>query len=269
MRLRFGRWIAAGLLLGACSCGAGSERATLSVYAASSLTEAFTELAETFMGTHPGVRVEMTFSGSQVLRVQIEEGAPADVFASADAEHVEALIGEGLMDEARVFAYNELVIVVPPDNPADIESFEDLPRAERIVLGTPAVPVGRYARETLAAADSVIRPGFSADVLAHVVSEESNVRLARSKVELGEADAAVVYRTDAAASDRVRMIPIPASVNVRADYLMGEVRRPDEAGEVGAEPGSEAAPAQAGEWDALVRSAVGREVLERHGFVVP
>jgi molybdate transport system substrate-binding protein len=266
VRLRFGWWVAAGLLLGASSCAGGSDRTTLSVYAASSLTEAFTELGTRFMGTHSGVDVQMTFSGSQVLRLQIEEGAPADVFASADAEHVGALIAEGLMADGHVFAYNELVVAVPLDNPAGIDSFADLPRAERIVLGTRAVPAGRYAREMLAAADSLVRPGFSADVMAHVVSEESNVRLARSKVELGEADAAVVYRTDAAASDRVRVIRIPDAVNVKARYLMGAVRRHDADGDIGAEP-ARAGPAA--DWDAFVRSAVGREVLERHGFVVP
>jgi molybdate transport system substrate-binding protein len=189
-----------------------------------------------------------------VLRVQIEQGAPADVFASADPEHMRALVEAGIVAESRVFAHNELVVVVPPDNPADIETFLDLPRARRLVLGTRGVPVGRYARAVLSAVDSLLRPGFSDAVLEHLVSEESNVRLARSKVELGEADAAIVYRTDAAASDRVRTIAIPDEVNVRAEYVVGVVARD------GASPVAEA-------WLSAVLSPEGQAIFERHGFV--
>jgi len=231
----------------------GVEGTRLSIYAASSLTEAFEELSVLFARTHPAASLSTTTAGSQVLRTQIEQGAPADVFASANPEHMEALVAAGLASDARVFAYNELVIVVPLDNPAGIDSFEDLPNARRLVLGTPNVPVGRYARQALAAADSLVRPGFVEAVLDGLVSEESNVRLARSKVELGEADAAIVYRTDAASSDRVRTVAIPPEVNVRAEYLIGALERADRS------PLAEA-------WIELVLSAEGRAVLERHGF---
>ena len=245
--------MAAALLLGA--CGGEADRATLAVYAASSLTEAFRELETVFEQAHPGTDVAVTLAGSQVLRIQIEQGAPADVFASADPEHLHALVDAGLVREGRVFANNELAVIVPSDNPAGIESFEDLLRARRLVLGTPDVPVGRYAREALAGADSLVRPGFEAAVLSNVVSEESNVRLARAKVELGEADAAIVYLTDAAGSDRVRTVPIPDPMNVHAEYLIGVVER------AGRSPLADA-------WIDLVLSAAGRAVLERHGFVV-
>jgi molybdate transport system substrate-binding protein len=240
------------VLLAACGSDAPG-RTGLAIYAASSLTEAFAELETMFEAAHPEADVAVTFAGSQVLRIQIEEGAPADVFASANAEHLLALVDAGLMSESRGFARNELVVIVPVDNPAGIESFADLPRARRRVLGTAEVPGGRYAREALAGADSHVRPGFQAAVQATRVSEAPNVRHARAKVELGEADAAIVYLTDAAGSDRLRTIPIPRAMNVEAEYLIGVVER---AG------GSALAPA----WIDLALSRAGQAVLERHGF---
>lgn len=255
MRARLWALVAGLLLAGACAGPEAAARTRLSVYAASSLTEAFTELEALFEQAHTEADASVTFAGSQILRIQIEQGAPADVFASADPGHMEALLQAGLVSEGRVFAQNELVVVVPHDNPAGIESFAELPEARRVVLGTPAVPVGRYAREALAAADEHVRPGFQAAVLANVVSEETNVRLARSKVELGEADAAIVYRTDARASQALRTLAIPDEVNVRATYLVGAVERE------GRSPLTEA-------WIDLLLSPEGRAVLERHGFVV-
>jgi molybdate transport system substrate-binding protein len=246
--------LAVGALGMTSGCGpAEAGREQLGVFAASSLTEAFQEMEALFERAHPGTDAVVTFAGSQVLRIQIEEGAPADVFASADAEHVEALVDAGIVREARVFAHNRLVLIVPLDNPAGIEAFGDLPRARRLVLGTPDVPAGRYAREALTRAEAHVRPGFRDAVLARLVSEEANVRLARAKVELGEADAAIVYRTDALGSDRVRAIAIPDDVNVEAEYRMGVVDRPG---------GSELSEA----WIELVLSDEGRAVLERHGF---
>jgi molybdate transport system substrate-binding protein len=238
----------------AAGCSGGAPSSQLTVYAASSLTEAFGDMETLFERAHPGIDVAITFAGSQVLRIQIEEGAPADAFASANPEHMQALVDAGLVRSARVFAHNELVLIVPSDDPAGIETFDDLPDAERLVLGTAEVPVGRYARRVLAAADSLVRPGFEAAVMRHLVSEESNVRLARSKVELGEADAAIVYRTDAALSDAVRTIPIPKTLNVRADYLIGVVA-------------GGASSDLADAWIATVLSPEGQAVLERYGFL--
>lgn len=242
--------VSAILLLAGCTAAGQPD---LTVYAASSLTEAFTELEAVFERAHPSADVAVTFAGSQVLRIQIEEGAPADVFASADPRHMQALVDAGLAPGPRVFARNELVVIVPPDNPAGIDAFRDLARARRLVLGTKDVPVGRYAREVLEAADTLWGPGFRDAVMSGLASEEPNVRLARAKVELGEADAAIVYRTDAAASERVRMVPIPDRVNARADYLIGVIERE------GRSPLADA-------WIELVLSAEGRAVLERHGF---
>ena len=254
MKSRFN--IALGLALGACAGDGAIEPGELSVYAASSLTEAFGELEEIFESAHPSVDVSITFAGSQVLRLQIEQGAPADVFASANMDHMQALVDSGLVEEGHVFAQNDLVIIVPPDNPAAIEELGDLGEAQRLVIGTASVPAGQYAREILRRAAPSHEEGFEAIVMSRVVSEESNVRLARAKVELGEADAAIVYRTDAGSSDRVRVVEIPRELNVIANYPIGVVP----AG--GARDAADA-------WVRLVGSAEGRSVLERHGFIVP
>jgi molybdate transport system substrate-binding protein len=237
------------------ACGSGtSSRTELDVYAASSLTDAFRDLEPLFEASHPDVHVSLAFAGSQVLRLQIEQGADADVFASANPEHMQALVDAGKVREGNVFAHNELVVIVPADNPAGIESFADLPRATRIVLGTENVPVGRYARRSLGLAEERFGAGFEESVMAHVVSEETNVRLARVKVELDEADAAIVYLTDAIGSERLRVIRIPDDLNVRADYLIGVVTGSDHA---------ELAEA----WIDLVMSPEGQQTLAARGFV--
>lgn len=249
------------VVAGACSRADASDgRVTLDVYAASSLTEAFSELERLFEDRYPAVDATLTFAGSQVLRVQIEQGAPADVFASADPDHVRALEDAGLVIEGRTFTHNELVVIVPLGDPAGIESFGDLARAERIVLGTEAVPAGRYAREAIARYSDNTRSDFEIEVLDRVVSEESNVRLVRAKVELGEADAAIVYRTDAAASDDVEVVWIPSEANVLAVYRIGVV-----ADASGDDPRDGVAARQ---WVDFVLSSTGREVLARHGFAV-
>lgn len=251
--LRVGVALCAAVILSGCG-SPGSDRRPLRVFAASSLTDAFREMAGAFEGAHPGTDVVLVFAGSQVLRLQIEQGAPADVFASANPRHMEALVEDGLVSGQRVLARNELVVIVPPANPAGIESFADLVRAERIVIGTPNVPVGAYAREALRRAGSGGGAGaFEEEVLDRVVSEESNVRLVRAKVELGEADAAIVYRTDAV-TGRVRTVHLPPRVNVLAHYLIGMVEGAENA-------------AAAERWAEFVASPEGRSILSRHGFL--
>lgn len=244
-------------ILGAAAVAAGDDegegRRKLQVFAASSLADAFREMETAFEATHPGTDVELVFAGSQVLRLQIEQGARADVFASADHRHIESLERAGLVMEYVEFAGNELVVIVPPDNPAGIESFGDLGRARRLVIGTENVPVGAYTREMLRRAGDRKGRGFESRVLDRVVSEESNARLVRAKVELGVADAAIVYRTDTAPG-RVRAIPVPHWANVRAGYRMGPV-----AGSANAE-GAE-------QWIGFAGSPAGREILSRRGFL--
>ena len=244
-------------ILGAAAVGGcgGDDgwRRPLRVFAAASLTDAFREMETAFEATYPGTDVGLVFAGSQVLGFQIEQGAAADIFASADHSHIESLKRVGLLSGYRRFAGNELVLIVPPGNPAAIESFADLPRAERLVIGTEHVPVGAYAREALRRAGMRLGTEFESEVLSRVVSEESNARLVRAKVELGVADAAIVYRTDVAPG-RVRAIPVPSGANVRANYMMGTV--------------TEAAnPAGAALWLDFVESPAGQDILARRGFV--
>ncbi len=246
------------LLLGAlllAGCARQSSAPTLQVFAASSFTDAFQALETAFEIDHPGADVVLSFAGSQVLRLQIELGAGADVFASANAHHMQTLIDQGRVHDSRIFARNALTLITPLDNPADIQQFKDLPRARRLLVGTEAVPVGSYTAEVLRRSAAVLGHAFAAEVRARVVSRESNVRLIRAKVALGEADAAIVYRTDAAATDRVREVPIPPALNVAADCLIGRV----EGG---------ALPALADRWTGFVGGNAGQRILAQHGFVV-
>ena len=246
-----------GFLLPASAFGSGDpEPLRLNVYAASSLTDAFTEIERAFEAAHDGVDAALTFAGSQVLRLQIEQGAPADLFASANPDHARALRDARLLGGVRPFAVNELAVIVPLDNPAGIESYGGLTAAERLVIGTENVPVGRYTRAALRRSAAALGAEFEATVLSRVVSLENNVRLVRAKVELGEADAGIVYRTDAVASTRVRTIPIPADLNEHAEYVIGIVTN-----------GDAAEPAE--RWIAFLLSPVGRTILGEHGFLAP
>jgi molybdate transport system substrate-binding protein len=232
-----------------------SEPTRLVVFAASSLTDVFNDLERSFEAANAGVDVVLSLGGSQLLKLQISEGAPGDVFASADGAHMRALVSAGLARPSQTFAHNELVIVVPSDNPARIAELEELPRAQRLVIGAASVPVGSYTRELFARASSAYGASFEEAVLSRVVSEESNVRLVRAKVELGEADAAVVYRTDAAASTNVKQVLLPPELNVRASYPIAVLTRA-------------AQPELARRWVSHVLSPAGKAALETRGFLV-
>jgi molybdate transport system substrate-binding protein len=189
----------------------------LVVFAAASLRELFQDLQQDFVQQHRGAKIIFNFSGSQELRAQIENGAPADVYAAADASYVEPLRVKGLVTRSEVFTCNDLVVVVPKDNPARLSSFEQLPRAKSIVLGTKDLPVGKYAEAVLDRAGART-PNFRRDVEAKVVSRELTVKHVLAKVAMGEAEAGIVYRTDARASNQVQLIEIPGSFNVMARY---------------------------------------------------
>jgi len=243
--LGLGRVLGLGLALGlgfAPRTARAAPTPELTVFAASSLREAFTAIAQQFEAEHAGARVALQFAGSQELRVQIENGAAADVFASADEKQM-ARVGE-LMLEPAVFAHNQPVVVVPHDNPAGLRAFADLAKAHRIVLGAHEVPIGAYADRILAAAHM--------DLEGRVVSRELNVRQVLAKVELGEADAAIVYRTDAAHA-AVQVIEIPPGLNLTAEYPIAVLARARQ-------------PELAAQFVRLVRSSAGRSVLLRFGF---
>jgi len=236
------------------ACCALLAVAQLTVFAASSLRDAFQDLGRNLEQQHPGTSVSFNFAGSQELRTQVEHGARADVFASADPRTLRALAGAGLALEPQVFARNEPVIVVPAGNPAGIHSLADLPRARRLVVGAPEVPIGEYTVRILEAASRRYGPAFGAAVESRVASRELNVRQVLAKVALGEADAAIVYRTDALASrGAVEVISIPPELNVVAEYPIAVLRGAPQAGLARA-------------FVELVLSPAGQAVLARHGF---
>ncbi len=233
-----------------------AESKELVVAAAASLREVFQGLTSIYETRHAGVKVRLNLAGSQELRVQIENGAKVDVFAAADHRHMAALERQGLVETPVVFAENEPVVIVPGDNPARLAAFTDLPKAEHVVLGGPAVPIGAYSEAILAAAAKLYGPAFRERVMGHVRSRELNVRQVLTKVALGEADAGIVYRTDAAtAKERVKAIAIPGAVNVVASYPIAIATRA---------PNRELAAA----WVALVRGEEGQSVLRAAGFKV-
>jgi molybdate transport system substrate-binding protein len=204
--------------------GAEGAKTELFVFEAASLKDVFARLAQRFEMERPAVKVVPNAAGSQELRAQIEHGAPADVFASADRKHMDALAGQGLVVSPAVFTCNEPVVVVRNGLPT-VKSLADLPRADRIVIGTPEVPIGAYTLQILQKAAAKYGADFPQRVQAKVASRELNVRQVLAKVVLGEADAGVVYRSDAmTAAGKVRVVDIPADVNVTAEYPIAVVK---------------------------------------------
>ena len=197
---------------------------TLTVFAAASLRESFTDIAAAFEREQPGVHVALSFAGSQELRVQLEQGAPADVFASADQRQMDAVRGEGLAGPPQLFARNEPVLIAPPGNPAGVRTLRDLAATKHLVLGTPEVPIGAYTERILDAAGREFGADFAPAVRHNVASRELDVRQVLAKVVLGEADAGIVYRSDAqAAADKVLVIAIPTRFNQLAEYPIATV----------------------------------------------
>ncbi len=238
-----------------------SEAKTLTVFAAASLTESFKAIAEEFEAHHPGLELLLNLAGSQSLRLQIEQGARADIFASANQQHAEALLAANLIETPLIFAHNQLVVIAPAANPASIESLADLTQPGlKLILAGPCVPVGRYARRSLEKLDHnpVLRPDFSARVLANLVSEEDNVKGVMAKVRLGEADAGIVYVSDvtpAIAAD-LAVIAIPPEFNVVAHYPIARLS-------------DSAAPELAQQFVDFVFSPRGQAILAEYGFLPP
>jgi len=197
------------------------EPQTLTIFAAASLTDAFIEIGAAFDAANPGVTTTFNFGGSQTLRTQIEEGAPVDVFASANAKEMDTLVTDNFVtaDIAQVFLTNKLVVILPADNPAALEKLEDLANPGiKLVLAAEEVPVGKYSRQAFDLMDASFGTGFKDKVLANVVSNEDNVKQVVAKIQLGEADAGIVYTSDAIAAPDLKTIEIPADLNVIAKY---------------------------------------------------
>ena len=205
------------------ACGSTTPTATTSlggnasIFAAASLTDSFKALGTSFQAAHTGVTVKFNFAGSPTLVTQIEQGASADVFASADTTNMDKLIADGFAaGTSQVFAHNKLEIVVAVRNPKGITGLADLAKPGVIYITAAAtVPAGKYALQILA----------KAGVTAHPKSLETDVKSVVSKIELGEADAGIVYTTDVkAAGSKVQGVPIPDAVNVIATYPIVAVK---------------------------------------------
>ena len=189
--------------------GAGSDLEGITVFGAASLTEVFQEIAPD---------VTFNFAGSDELATQIREGAPADVYAAASPRYPDELFEEGLIEEPQIFATNRLVLIVPADNPAGIESVEDLMEdGVKLVVGAEGVPIGDYTR-------TVLENMGMTDVLENVVSNEEDVKGVVGKITSGAADAGFVYVTDAtAAGDDVEAIELPEDAQAVVEYPIAVV----------------------------------------------
>jgi molybdate transport system substrate-binding protein len=246
---------AAALLVTACgSSGAtggapAGEQRTLTVFAAASLTEVFSELEPRFEELHPGVDVVFNFGASSDLAQQIVNGGPADLFAAASTSTMQTVAAAGLVDgEPTVFATNVLQIVTPPGNPAGITSFADLARPDlQVVVCAPQVPCGAATERIEQAAGVTLSP----------VSEEPDVKSTLGKVVTGNADAGLVYATDVhAAGDDVQGVAFPEAAQAVNDYPIAVIA-----------DATAADPARA--FQELVTGAEGRAVLGSAGFGSP
>lgn len=256
------------LVLGACSPSTAAPslaqtaqpvQRTLTVFAAASLTDAFQTIGKTFEAAHPGVTVTLNFAGSQTLRTQIEQGARPDVFASANTKEMNTLVDDGMVDKnaPQIFLNNRLVIIVPIDNPAGLQNPEDLAKPGiKLDLAAEDVPAGNYSRQALDLMNTGFGDGFKDKVLANVVSNEEDVKQVVAKVQLGEADAGLVYSSDAVAAPELPTIEIPDNLNVIAKYPIAPLVNAPE-------------PELAAQFVAFVLSPDGQDILRKWGFVSP
>lgn len=211
------------LIASACSSGSSAASAVeLQVYAAASLRTALDKVTSVYEAGDPGITLTVSTDSSTALETKIEQGAPADVFLSADTANPQRLVAKGLAaGSMTAFAGNELTVVVPTGNPAGITAPTDLARpGVKVIAAADGVPIQEYTARWLAKVKSLpaYGPDFPAKYEANVVSREDNVGALLAKVGLGEGDAGVVYVTDAKSSDKVLTVSIPAAENVPAAY---------------------------------------------------
>ncbi len=238
------------------------EPANLTIFAAASLTEAFTEIGRNFSAEHPGVTVTFNFAGSQQLAQQLGQGAPADVFASANQKQMDVAIleaGRVVSGTAQTFTRNRLVVIYSQDNPAGLSQLQDLAKPGlKLILAAKEVPVGQYSLDFLdkALQDPAFGATFEADVLKNVVSYEENVKSVLAKVALGEGDVGIVYTSDISGegADKVGRLDIPDALNTIASYPIAVIS-------------DSAYPVQAKTFVDYVVSPAGQEVLAKYGFI--
>ncbi|MGE3075827.1 MAG: molybdate ABC transporter substrate-binding protein [Dehalococcoidia bacterium] len=241
------------------SAPTGTPTGDITVFAASSLTDAFKDAGTAFEAKYPGMKVTFSFAASSALAVQINEGAPADVYASADTNQMKNVADKGNVEESAIFVKNTPVVVVPKGN-STVAKFDDLANpGVRLVLAAAEVPVGNYAREILQKASGTggISSDFGDKVLANLKSNEANVRAVLTKVQLGEADAGIVYKTDVgAAANDVTIVAIPERYNVVATYPIAVVKATENRD-------------AAATFVAFIKSDAGQAILAKYGFVKP
>jgi molybdate transport system substrate-binding protein len=229
-----GRALSIVLLVGLFSAACGSSSTPegssggvkLTVLAAASLTKVFPPIGPLFTKDHPNITFSFSFGGTDQLAAQIQQGAPADVFAGASAKYGDQLADANLIDPYEIFCTNQLVLITPASNPAGITSLQDLAnKPVKLVVGAETVPVGTYTRTVLSNLDSVYGAGYSEAVLGKVVSNEDSVTSIVTKVQSGEADAGFVYITDSmAAGSQVSHIELPADAQAVAKYPIAAVK---------------------------------------------
>jgi molybdate transport system substrate-binding protein len=279
------RWLAAVLIATICvaalsACGdddatvptsttttqAGAPTATrvpltgdITVFAAASLTDSFKEAGKAFEAAHPGVHVTFNFAGSSALATQINQGAPAVVFASADAAQMK-VVTEGAGSSAPQNFVTNVPVVVVPASGSPVAAFADLAKpGVKLVLASPAVPIGNYARQIFTKASTASGAGadFSDKVLANLKSNEADVKSVLAKIQVGEGDAGVVYKTDATvAGNQVKTIEIPTQYNVIASYPIATVNEAKNA-------------TVAAAFVAFIRSDAGQQIMAKYGFGKP
>jgi molybdate transport system substrate-binding protein len=256
------------LLLSACGSSstpaaaptATAQPVTLTVFAGSSLKGAFTKIAQQYQTAHPNVTVNFSYGGSDALATQINQGAPADIFASANITQMNVVVTAGniLAANVQTFAHNRLVVIAPKANPANIQTLQDLAKPGiKLDLAAATVPAGQYAVAflTKASADPTFGSSYKANVLKNVVSYETDVATVLNKVSLGEADAGIVYTTDAqTTASTVTTIAIPDALNTIAVYPIAPVK---------SSPNAAAATAFVN----YVNGTDGQAVLASYGFI--
>jgi len=235
-------------------------KAELTVFAAASLTESFNEIGKQFEEKHPNATVVFNFGASNQLRFQIEQGARADVFASANSKEMDALVKSGAVsnDTVRTFSRNRLVVLYPKENPGKIAALEDLAKPNlKLIVAHKAVPVGNYTLEMLGkmSADAKYGDTFKERVLKNVVSEEENVKSVVAKVRLGQADAGIAYVSDVgSAAKDVGTLDIKDPFNPIAIYTISPLKKA---------PQLELAR----EFVEHVLSNSGQEIIRKNGFM--
>jgi molybdate transport system substrate-binding protein len=211
------------------AAASGAPRVELTIYGAASLQGVLAKVKAVYEAAVPGTGLTISTDSSAALETKIEQGAPADVFLSADTANPQKLVDKGLADgKAVVFATNRLVVIVPTSNPAAITSPADLAKPGiKVIAAGDSVPIAKYATQLVA--NLAREPGypamFVADYTTNIASKEDNAKAEVAKIELGEGDAAIVYATDASASTKVATIEVPESANVPARYAGVVVRR--------------------------------------------